>query len=303
MKGRLRFSIILPLCLLVCWSLYYSFYNGHNNKEKIGLSTEEENYGMSLKFWDDTHSLTPYQLTHIIQSEEKYKPNIEITNNYPESNKYRIFFFMDYQQISVEINKKKVLYLDVDLNPFEKESMMFTLPNITEGRHDFVIVVAKNYNNPLKVDETTYSNYLIRRTTIIKGKDADPNIKFTTWKNLNKIQSEPKTLFISQKPTSDISDISNISKPNFWLNIPTDQENFAMIGILDGQQIDISHNFIENGEFTGYLNIPISIQKTKKQRQNLFIATFNNPFQRMEDDEGNLIDFFGFELLNKVDIE
>src|SRR5690606_17271389 len=104
-----------------------------------------------------------------------------------------IILHFSIAKYTVEINKKKVLYLDVDLNPFEKESMMFTLPNITEGRHDFVIVVAKNYNNPLKVDETTYSNYLIRRTTIIKGKDADSNIKFTTWKNLNKIQNLPQT--------------------------------------------------------------------------------------------------------------
>src|SRR5579875_3286905 len=110
-------------------------------------------------------------------------------------------------------------------------------------------------------------------------------------------------MFISDHPNNDISKMKSIISANieFWLNIPINSKNIALIAMLGDKQIDLGPKSIKSRSFSGYIHIPIKFEK-KNSPQNLFIMTFESPFERVEVNNGKLINFHQYFLMNKVTV-
>ncbi|WP_417899802.1 hypothetical protein ABN702_05820 [Bacillus haimaensis] len=281
--------------------LFYIIYNPILQVDNNVIDQTE--YGTLLRFYDNEHSLSSLQLTHNITDEEEYNPNIEIGNYFPDKGLYRLYFFLDYKQIDVEVDDERKRFVEVWIEPFQTKSMNFRIPSINVGRHDLIIIASRD---PEVLDQDQYISsslhYIVRRTTLIKEKDIVPDIKYTSANDFNISREEPSLLFISKKYTSDLTQQINITGSEFWINIPSFSKNIATIAMLDDEQVDISHSFISSN-FTGNIGIPIKIEKENPLPQNLLIATFDSPFEKMENNSGELIELFRFEFLNKVKIK
>lgn len=81
-------------------------------KEDKLLTQEKTGFAFTLGFFDES-SIDEKQLTHKISDGRQYEPTVKITNGYPTSYKFRLFFLVDYTQISFLMDDQKINYLDL----------------------------------------------------------------------------------------------------------------------------------------------------------------------------------------------
>ncbi|MCU1808272.1 hypothetical protein NVV31_23150 [Cytobacillus firmus] len=296
---KIKYFIVFPLLGLllgVIWNLTNSTYS-------ISTEKEVEETGIILGYFDKEHSLTNNQLTHVISNVNHYKPQIEITNNFPDKSTYSLYFYLDYEQIAIEFGKKNKSWLELEIGPYETKKLNIGLPDIKNGRHDFIVIASRDS----EINETTnpYLNNIARKTTIIKSKDSVPIFSGKNYKEFEHTVADPNLMFTSKKPTINPHKMKNFIEQNskYWLNIPTNSVDFALIAMLGNKQIELDNKFIKNEDLSGYIHFPLEINNTIGTPQDFIVFSFEQPFESMENNKGEILEFHNYSILNTVRVE
>ncbi|MBT2281939.1 hypothetical protein J7E51_29255 [Priestia megaterium] len=282
---------------------------GTNNKKAIETSSKPEVRQMILTSSDETAKSDQHRLYML--NKTSFTPHIEVDNDFPWQNTYRLFFFVDYKQVNVTKSGKVQPYVEVDLEARKRIKFDdISINNLEEGRHDFLLFLVRNPNKPLKKDEfiPTEALHLSRRSTLIVKKDIPPQPNFSKLENKIPNSDDSKSIpFISYKPTESLREALGVidkSKSNkVWINFPTPliNKNYALIALLNNKQIKLKTPFITSNT-NGTTSLPLPVQSFK-HNDNLIIGVIERPFEKGEDNKGSLLEPWIPTYTNKITIK
>lgn len=280
-----------------------------NSKKAIEANSKPEVRQMILTSSDETSQSDQHRL--YILNNTSFTPHIEVDNDFPWQNTYRLFFFIDYKQVNVTKSGKVQPYIEVDLQARKKIKFDdISINNLKEGRHDFLLFLVRNPNKPLKKDEfiPTEALHLSRRSTLIVKKDIPPQLHFSKLENKIPNSNDSKSIpFISYQPTESLREALGVidkSKSNeVWLNFPTPviNKNYALIALLNDRQIKLEIPFITSNT-NGTTSVPLPVQGFK-HNDNLIIGVIERPFEKGEDNKGSLLEPWTPTYTNKITIK
>ncbi|MBT2684884.1 hypothetical protein [Bacillus sp. ISL-37] len=267
-------------------------------KNKKVLNDEITNYGFELGLTDET-SINENQVLFKIKdtSSASFTPSIKIKNNFDNAYTYRLFFLIDYMHKSVNLNDRKLNYIDVDLNKHQSKEFSVSL-DMPQGISDLLVLCVRDPDNILDEEQYVSSGnvYLARRAVIINGIDnykkninysainvynqhssSDNSVSSPVITLLNKEDKELKQYRISSKFTGNLQ----LKMGN--LNNDT---NYAILSFFGNEQMNLDNKYINvkgEGEFKiDLMSLPIK----KALNKNIIISVVENPFTL---DENELI--------------
>lgn len=196
-----------------------------------------------------------------LETKDVFSPNISLGNDYPVSNKYRLFFFLDYEQVSVEYNGEDKRYIDIKLEPNSKEDLKVKIKNIADGQHDFMVLTIREPREYVDQSRFIPGNeiYHYRRTRLVVGENIGKDITYS------KVSTEAGnfqgTLVMTRNKQDSLENALTIIKPNqletSWIKVPVNENSkLALIGIADTEQISLKQPYMQV-EGQGILNIPL----------------------------------------------
>lgn len=239
--------------------------------------------GMILGLTDNS-SINEKQTIHKIEPGGTYRPNVYIKNNLPKKYTYRIFFFRNYKQEKVIIDKENLDYIDLHLESGDDRTLNVQFTSIEEGLNDILIIAVRdpeNYLNKLQYIDSSQV-YLSRRVALISENDKIPSIDYFPIIAGNIDEKEIYTdPFISLKNNDFMSSLMTKTEiSNAALSMGTKEVNnkFAIISIMGTQQISLNDNDFIEVKKTGNFDMPIHYKFNNSKSQNVIIATIENPF-------------------------
>ncbi|MFD0698469.1 hypothetical protein ACFQZT_30805 [Paenibacillus sp. GCM10027628] len=229
------------------------------------------------------------QTIHSIKPNENYSPRVTVINHLPTRQTFRVFFFVDFKQTPFIADSKNYEHIDLTLEPDERKDFTISLPNIPNGKHDFLATLIRSPDYILKeakvIPETQYFSY--RRCILVVGNDgkstptevkyskleaSDPvwqsNSPFITLDSSMKSISEAATL-LTKLPSNLIINY-NVSKK--------ENQKFAVILLSNIGQIQTENSFYELNAL-GKASFQIKTNGyPKKFPFNLYAITVSQPF-------------------------
>jgi hypothetical protein len=260
-------KLILNITLIIIVAIFTNGCSQNTTKEtpnsKPLLSDKKEQTYVSTvlgihndKFYDSKKDLFK------IKKNSKFSPEIKLGNNYPHSNQYRLLFFVDYKQISIEYNKQQKKFLDVTMKMNSEKKLKVTLKDLTEGQHDFMVLSIGNPNS--HVNKTQFipgeEVYLNNTRRIIVGNGILKEPNFTKLDSKNDVPQA--SLFITENKEGVYERQYKVLRKkdlqNFWLHIPVEKSKsrLVLIAIAGTNQLNIKTPYIEI-ENKGTASIPL----------------------------------------------
>lgn len=186
-----------------------------------------------------------------IQENSVFSPEIEIGNDYPHENKYSVLFFIDYKQIPVEYNKRQKKFIDVNMTKNSEQNLKVNINNLEKGKHNFmVLLIRKPYDYITKKQYVPgLEVYISQKRTLIVGENIERDTLF------KRVEAEEQSvngaLFITENINGKLEQQLNVLKkseaPNYWLHIPSWQNNtkLILIAIAGNKQLNIENPYVE----------------------------------------------------------
>lgn len=224
-----------------------------------------------------------------IENNATFSPYITLGNDFPHDNTYRLFFFLDYNQILIEYNNQPHNFLDINMKARSEENIKIDINKLPEGEHDLMVVSIRNPNKFINKSNFIPGEevYLYNRKKIIVGENKEHQTNFST---INVDNSSLDGSLIITKNKSDKDQVNVIRKKELqksWLKIPVKKSNskLVIIGIAGEKQLSIKNPYIEIVD-KGTVNIPLSnIQNIQDilYPQNLTFLVIEDSFSETED--------------------
>lgn len=272
--------IVIFLCLLLTGCL-------NTNEDQIETISDDEfgasSLGLKYEFSNDKQTI------HYLNDEkQKYSPTISVTNHLSVEKTFRLFFFLNYKQTSVEKDGDIISSIDLKLKPNERKEFYVNVPNISTGKHDFMVASLRSPDYSLDQDKTIVEDqfFLYRRALIVKGDShIEPNINFKRLisKSTNLQYNGP---FITKKDmlTTSFDNIINILRDPKHLianiEIKNDKQNkFSLIFLTNkGQIFPLEETYFE-ATHIGQVIVPFQLNPKEVENNNLFILSTTNPYE------------------------
>lgn len=225
-----------------------------------------------------------------MKSSEIFSPEITLINDNPDGNDFSLIFLLDYKQIPIITNKEKKLIVEKNLKPVSEEKFQISLPELTVGRHDFLALAIRNSE-----DINSDNIYMYRRGTIIVDQDKDVEISSSNLDSEKSTNLPEGVIFASKELPETINDsVINFTKDdvqNLYLNFHSvANRNYVILTFLNNNLINesIANPYISILE-SGNNHVPVTMPKRSLASYNeLFFAIVENPYDRVEDDNGSL---------------
>jgi len=267
----------------------------HNNKddyikESLNVVSEIHEFENTIAFGvTDETAINDNQLIHKIKSNNDYSPEIIIKNNYDSSFKFRIFFLVDYKQISVMFKDKPVKTLDLQVSSRGTEKFEVKLPELQNGLHDFLVILVRDPDNTLEEEKFVPSAqvYMSRRIALIVDDKMDKP-KHTVFpvaaKEIEQPSADP---YITTEPFNPVKDAITLlpkKTKDLHLNIKNGKENstYAILSFLGKEQISFSKPFVSVSS-VGQFSLPFELNNNNQSIQNLIITVVEDPYTLNED--------------------
>lgn len=289
MENNRLFKIIVYFLLIVSLT---ACNNGEPLETKETLTpfgpSSEDSFTIGLGVTSGK-ALSDNYFTYSIKSSEVFTPEITIVNDTPNENSFSLIFLLDYKQIPVITNKIEKYIVEKKLKPVTSEKFQISLPELTVGRHDLLVLATRESE-----DINSDSIYMYRRGTLIVDKDKDVEIPLNILES-NKNKKLPEEVVFASKevPETIYDSVINFSKKdaqNLYLNFHSvANRNYVILTFLNNCLINesIANPFISIVE-SGNIHAPISIPEILQPSNELFFAIVENPYERIEDDKGIL---------------
>lgn len=286
---------MLRVQLLIFISLLSILVNGcSNTNEKTNATINNQKETISVSTILGIHNDELYDSKNNwfkIDNNTAFSPYITLGNDFPHDNTYRLFFFLDYKQISIEYNNQSKNFLELKMQERSEENIKINIKNLPEGNHDFMVVSMRNSNNYINKNDFIPGEevYLYQRKKIIVGKNKEQQINFSKL-NVDNTDLDGSLIItknLDDKYQDQVNTITKEELPKSWLRIPVEKDNshLAIIAIAGEKQLKIKHPYIEvNGK--GTVSIPLSdIQNIEELSppQNLTFLVLEDDFSNTED--------------------
>jgi hypothetical protein len=287
------FIIFLMLLITSCQNKELS---KESVEQKINNNKGNNSVGITLGLTDES-AVSNKNFTHIIKENDIYTPNLHLINRFPNKNKYRVFFLVDYRQKEVIYENKKQNYIDIELNAQEDKRFSVKIEELNKGLHDLLVIVIRNPDSLLSKEEylPSGSNFLHRRVSLIVNNDlTKPNIAYKPFE-INDSLNFKLPLIVTKEPRKQVSGvvttlITSKVHEKHWLNfaVTNSVDYLAIIGFTGKEQIDLDYPFIDINSKKGMLHFPVNLNDSHN-KENTFFAVIENPFYLREDLDGNMV--------------
>src|SRR5690606_1374551 len=224
-----------------------------------------------------------------IKSNNDYSPEIIIKNNYDSSFKFRIFFLVDYKQISVMFKDKPVKTLDLQVSSRGTEKFEVKLPELQNGLHDFLVILVRDPDNTLEEEKFVPSAqvYMSRRIALIVDDKMDKpkhTVFHVAAKEIEQPSADPYITTETYNPVKDAITLLPKKTKDLHLNIKNGKENstYAILSFLGKEQISFSKPFVSVSS-VGQFSLPYELNNNHQSIQNLIITVVEDPYTLNED--------------------
>jgi len=282
-----KWAILLLLTVLIssCSSVDASLNKKPTKTvHRIGLEMREK------------HALFDRGFTFQLKEKEAFVPEIKLVNEVPEESTYELLFLLDYKQIAVKHNGDFKKAVRVETAAQSTETVPVEIPDLPPGRHDLLVISARNPQNHLTSNEFVngMKSNLYRRVTVIVGEDKAPSPTFEQVAAEALEDKKNGNVFLTQEPGVQNGDALKLfeydGNPNVYMNFrgrPT-VERYAVTMLVNGVQGEQPIRFIEKtGDLEGIVTIPATMQGIETDKPNEVLAIVaENPFGRPEDEQG-----------------
>lgn len=228
-------------------------------------------------------------------NKEPYTPQITVINHLSSKQKYRLFFFLDYNQINVSKDGKTMSSIDVTLKKNEQSIFNVHVDNkIKEGRHDFIVVLLRQPDFYLKENRYIPEDqfFMYRRVALFSGDTeyAASHIPFKIdYSTLPVIPTDNQFVqpIITTIETLDIGKnfISFVKKNSLiYINIINSEpgKKLAVVALTNRGQIPLKKNFLQVDK-TGLLRYPLNVNDIQAPT-NFYTITVEDPFISLTDE-------------------
>lgn len=267
---------------------------GCSSKNEKANSSSLDVVSMGLGMTDET-SLNEKQFTYILRSNQDFTPAIEIVNDFPHKNTYKMYVLLDSKKIDFIYNQTKMKDIDVDLNAGERRKFNIKIPKVQDGIHDLVVFLVRNENKSLTKPEYVppEEKYVVRRSKLIVNSEK-PYVD--SYKNTNYQLTSTKVtddlIIVSKEKTGDLrkalSIVNRKDLNTLWVNVPVVNSNqkFSWFVFINGKQIETKGNYIEPIS-KGVISFPLNLHDLDiDSPSTLVLGIIDNPTENIETSEG-----------------
>jgi hypothetical protein len=254
--------------------------------------------GVRYRIYNDK-GIIDNKYSYILKKGETWDKFISITHNFDEPAEYKLLFFIDYKQSNAVIDGKTLRDFNFKLNPNQTIEIPVSLDKLSEGLNDILFIIVGNPNNNL-LENNPQDNVLkgqimcyFRFNILLGNTVVKPKYKLTTVAEKD-ISHEFKGIIINQS-SSEIEQptlfkISSSKNIPFFNHIPNKSDklkNYAIINLLNWQQINFGKSYInffsvdKNKE--GVVPLNIDIPDNNKYSTLVSIAV-PNPYEPIDKD-------------------
>lgn len=253
--------------------------------------------GISLGLYNLDGNIEP-KFNLEIEENQSIKKFLTIGNLIEKDRVYKIMLFVDYKQEEFKVdNREASKEFTFKMKAGETLEIPFEISPQKKGLHDILFVIAK-YPDNKRLDEdyrknTDLTNLLFYRfSTVVGGDDSLPeNIKFNEYGE-KKQTDNLDGLFMSKEDdfkrwlTQDVSKNETLSFNTKVGNNSNQQKTFALITLLDWEQVNIAKE-----QKVAFFDLPTNtIVNLKseipiKKEPGVYDLTpilISNPFQKLE---------------------
>ncbi|MFV1984314.1 MAG: hypothetical protein ACC657_12290 [Thiohalomonadales bacterium] len=303
-KSKLFFKLIV---LIFLSSIFFSTISTAENNSlpsyptKLGPKTFDQatiksfknNYKNSIIYafsGNEKFHSSRLQRSYFTNNLEIFYGDLYIGNYTNSEISYKLYFFLDYQQHSFSLSKKKSKNLMVykfSVKSKSEKILPLRFGKITEGAHDILIVAIcdeamNTYNHP---------KIISHRANLYVKHGKFENIEYKELTNSEKKVMTDIIITKNIKYNNSKKDLIKSNKYNYLIHVSNfynTKLKYSLIVMLNSKQVFINNNkriiYFEQEEFSTNI-IPIEINtKNKKISTNdkLFAIVTDNPYSVLE---------------------
>lgn len=279
----------------LCRANSFSIENHSNqssfNREIINhfLSSGEKGILLSILGSPEFKS-TRLQRTFHLSPEQNFSLKALIHSTTEHTLKYNVFCLIDYQQISFDLNGNTATSHPINVHSDEEQILSLTLPKLSNGKHDLLILFKQNNNSNTEKDEQPFLALSWRAVLNISEEQDFPSVSYSKVRQTRGAEKRKRSFIISQQNKACNTKCSISAEPAIIMggkNLAK-AAKFGVILFNDSSQISIKTNNQHPAYFykatignIHKLKLPTALNY-RQEKQLVWGAIITNPFTELE---------------------